>query len=470
MVLIKIIMYDFFLLVNNSNMDYLNKLKKLKEKMDDLIIKDIILKNNTLNIINIETLTSSNDINFFILEKLVLLENLDTNNLIKYLSNFIPIVNTSILKNYEELKNRLYNGFTIILVNNKTIIACETKINLSRGVSEIDYEKTIIGPKDSFVEHYNTNLGLIRRRIKSHDLLTKTYELGEFTKTKVALLYINTIAKEKNLKEIDKKLSNIHIDGIIDSNYLKKYLNTSKSLFPTLKSTERPDVACQALLEGKVLILVDNSPEIIILPTFFIDFFHTSDDYYQKRFNITFIRFIRLIAFLIAIFLPAIYIALTTHNPDSMPIRLLLSFQKQRASVPFPAFVEAFLMIISFEILRETDIRIPSSMGTSISILGGLVLGSAAVDAGIVSPIMIIIVAISAISGMIISSIDAVNSIRFYRFILILFATIMGFYGIFLGTILIIATLCNTKSLDKDYLYPFSPIDFNEQSDAFFKF
>ena len=227
--------------------------------------------------------------------------------------------------------------------------------------------------------------------------------------------------------------------------------------------------ACQALLEGKIILLVDNSPEVLILPTFFIDFFHASDDYYQKRFNVTFIRFIRLIAFLIAIFLPSLYIALTTHNPDNMPINLLLSFQSQRTTVPFPAFIEAFLMIITFEILRECDVRIPSSMGSAISILGGLVLGSAAVDAGIVSPIMIIVVSSSAISGMLMPGVDAINSIRWYRFILIILSSFLGFYGIFLGTIIILSTLADTKSLDKDYLYPFAPINFTEQKDAFLK-
>ncbi|MBQ8891898.1 MAG: spore germination protein [Bacilli bacterium] len=464
MELIKIIMHDFFLIENTITMNYLYN---LKNKIDDLIIKEIKLKNNSLYVINIETITSSMDINAFILNKMILLENLDDNNLINYLLNFIPVINTSLI-NKTDIENRLFNGFTLIFIKDK-IIACETRSNLNRGVSSIEYEKTIIGPKDAFIEHYNTNLGLIRRRIKSKNLHIKTYELGNLTKTKVGLIYINNVTKKNIIKEIDKKLSCINIDGIIDSNYLKKYLNTSKSLFPTIKETERPDIACTSLLEGKALILVDNSPEVLILPTLFIDFFHMSDDYYQKRFNVTFIRFIRLIAFLIAIFLPAIYISLTTHNPDNMPINLLLSFQSQRQNVPFPAFIEAILMMTTFEILRETDVRVPSSMGSSISILGGLVLGSAAVDAGIVSPIMIIVTSLSAVSGMLISGIDAINSVRFYRFLLIILSSFLGFYGIFLGIILILTTLSSTKSLDKDYLYPFSPIDFEEQKDAFLK-
>ncbi len=450
-------------------MNYVQKIKEESENADDYIYKDIKLNDNIINIINIETITSSDDINNFILKKISFLENLQTNDLVNYLYNYLPTTSINKIKDYDTLKDKLLNGYTILIINNKEILAVETRRNLTSGPRETDYEKTILGPKDAFIEHYNTNLGLIRRRIKNINLHTKSFSLGKYTKTKVSLLYLNGIVKKELVNKISKKLQKINIDGIIDSNYLKKYLNTSKSLFPTLKSTERPDLASEALLEGKVLLLVDNSPEVLILPTFFIDFFHTSDDYYQKSINASFIRLIRLIAFIIAIFLPAIYVALTTHNPDSMPINLLLSFQSQRISVPFPAFVEAILMIIAFEILRESDIRIPSTMGSAVSILGGLVLGDAAVNAGIVSPIMIIVVAISAISGLLIQSIEAINSIRWYRFLVIILSSIFGYYGIFLGTILILTNLSDAKSLDKDYLYPFAPINFQEQEDGFLK-
>ena len=439
-------------------MNYLNKLYKLKENLNDLIIKNI---NNNIYIINIETITSSKTISDFILEHI---NNISSD----YLLNNLPLPNIQLIDDYNALLNRLFNGFTIIITS-KEIIAIETRNNLTRGISDANYEKTIIGPKDAFIEDYNTNLGLIRKRIKDSNLFVKTYELGKFTKTKVGLIYINNICKKDLINKIDNKLKNINIDGIINSNSLKRYLNTSNNFFPTIKSTERPDLTSMSLLEGKVIILTDNSPEVLILPTFFIDFFHMSDDYYQKQTNITFIRLIRLIAFLLSILLPAIYISLTTHNPDSMPIKLLLSFQKGRQNVPIPAFIEAIIMIISFEILRETDIRIPSSMGTAISILGGIVLGDAAVSAGIVSPIMIIVIAISAISGMLIQSIEAINSIRWYRFLFIILSSLFGFYGIFLGTISLLTTLSSTKSIDKDFLYPFAPFNLNEQKDAILK-
>ena len=448
-------------------MNYLERIKKDFININDLVIKEITINENNIVILSIDTIVNNFNINDFILKRLTKLENND--NLIVYLINNLPCNNIKRITDYGEILNLLMNAFTIIIINNKDILGIETIGNLSRAISTSNYEKSVTGPKDSFIEHFNTNVGLIRKRIKSNNLKIENITIGKYTNTKIGVMYIDTICKNNIKDEIIKKLKKINIDGIIDSGYLKKFLTNSKSLFPTIKETERPDLASQALLEGKIIIITDNSPEVLILPSFFIDYFHMSDDYYQKQINISFIRFIRLIAFIIAIFLPGIYVSLTTHNPDNMPINLLLSFQTQRQFVPFPAFLEAIFMIIIFEILRETDIRIPSAMGSAISILGGLVLGEAAVSAGIVSPIMIIVIAISAISGMIISNIEVINSIRWYRFILIILASFFGFYGIFLGCIAILTNLADTKSLNKDYLYPFAPINIEEQKDGFFR-
>lgn len=451
---------------NGDLMNYLENIQKEFANFDDLVIKNITIQNNNLTILSIDTIVNSFNINDFILKKLTKLS--ITENLSSFLINNIPCNNVKKI-NFNEIETYLMNAFTIIIINNQEFIAIETIGDLNRGISSSEYEKTITGPKDSFIEHFNTNVGLIRKRIRSHDLKLESLTLGKYTNTKIGIMYVNTICKPEIKDEIISKLKRINIDGIIDSGYLKKYLTKSNSLFPTIKSTERPDLASQALLEGKIVIITDNSPDILILPSFFIDYFHMSDDYYQKHFNITFIRIVRLFAFLMAILLPAYYIAITTFNVDFIPINLLVNFISQRSNVPFPAFIEAFIMIISFEILRESDMRIPSSQGTAISILGGLVLGDAAVQAGIISPIMIIVVAISAISGLVFQSVEVVNAIRFWRFILIILSSLLGLYGIFLGIILIIINLSDTHSMDKDYLYPFAPINFHEQKDGFIR-
>lgn len=444
----------------------MSNLKKIKSdiNMNDIVYKKIKIKNNFITIIAIDTIANTFNINNFILKRITILKKQD--NLYEYLFNHLPCINIKKVNKINEIKSLLVKAYTIICVNDQAL-AVETINFPTRGINESDYEKTITGPKDSFIEHFNTNVGLIRKRIKSPNLMLESILIGKYTNTNVGVMYINGITKKEIKDKIMRKLKSINIDGIIDSSYLKKYLTKSKSIFPTIKTTERPDVASQALLEGKIVIIADNSPDILILPSFFIDYFHTSDDYYQKNVNITFIRIIRLCAFLIAILLPCYYIAITTYNVDFIPINLLINFISQRSNVPFPAFIESFIMIISFEILRESDARIPSSQGSAISILGGLVLGEAAVSAGIISPIMIIVVAISAISGLVFQSIEVVNAIRWWRFLLIILSSFLGLYGIFIGFILIIINLSDTKSFDEDYLYPFAPINLKEQKDGF---
>ena len=270
--------------------------------------------------------------------------------------------------------------------------------------------------------------------------------------TKVNLLYIENVCRKELIDNVISKISNIDIDGIVDTSYLKQVFENNK-IFPTVMITERPDNTMMALLEGKVVLLVDNSPYALILPCFFFDFFHTTDDYYQKNFNASFIRIIRLIAFLLAIFIPGIYISVTTRNYDLVPSSLLLMLKAGRTFVPFPAYIEALFMIICFEILRESDLRMSTTSGTAVSILGGLILGDAAVAAGIVSPIMIIVIAISSIAGLIFSSLELVNALRFYKILILVLSTILGVFGVFLGFLMLIFDIFTTKSLNYNYFY-----------------
>lgn len=439
--------------------------KEIKTRVgtsNDYKIKDICIDGKALTLFYNEVLTDSSSIDNFVLKSLL---NLDRNSFRK-LDEHLPAINISKIK-----KNQIYdfvnNGFLIIFY--RKIYAVEVKAKLDRGINNIQSELSLSGPKDSFSENYNTNLGLIRRRIKSCDLKVMNLDIGVRSKTKVGILYIDDIVDKKIVKRIDEVLRRIDIDGIIDSSYLKITLEGQKSFFPTIMMSERPDKSAMALLEGKVVILVDMSPYALILPSFFIDFFHTTDDYYQKSFNTTFIRIIRFFAFLIAIFTPACYIAVTTRNYDIVPLDLLLMLKAGRTFVPFPAYIEALFMIVCFEILKESDIRMSNTSGSSISILGGLILGDAAVSAGIVSPIMIIVVAISSIAGLVFSSIELVNALRLYKIILLLLGTLLGIYGVIIGTIYMIYKLLTLKVFGIPYLVPFIPFDKNEINDSFIK-
>lgn len=426
-------------------MEILEKIKSDLYPSNDYIFDSIKIKNKTINIIYNEVLVDSKSINETIYYRLSNLKVWDLNNL----SNKLPNCNIKSIKD-KDIINYLNNGFIIIIYKN--IYACEVRANLDRGVSNVTSELSLSGPKDSFSEVYNTNLGLIRRRIKSNKLKVENKSVGRITNTKVGILYIDGVVKMDLVNHIKKNLDKIDIDGIIDSSYLKNSLENRFNLFPTLIVTERPDKCSMALLEGKIVILVDNSPYALILPSFFIDFFHTTDDYFQKAFNTSFIRIIRLLAFFISILTPAIYISVTTRNYNLVPLDLLMVLKAGRTFVPFPAYIEAMFMIVCFEILKESDLRMSNKSGSAISILGGLILGDAAVAAGIVSPIMIIVIAISSIAGLIFTSIELSNALRDYKIIILILSTIFGIYGVILGLFILIINLITTETFGYNYL------------------
>ncbi len=449
----------------------IEEIKRKTNQADDIIFKEIQIQNQKITLVYSEVLTSGSEISELILKNIAKMIDEKINieeDLYSFLYNSIPTHNVVKIQDEKDLFSKLWNGYTICIIGNQSF-GMETKATLDRGISDSESEVSVRGPKDSFTENLNKNLGLVRKRLKTENLWVESMNIGKQSNTKVEVLYMVNIAEERLVKEVTKKLKKINIDGILDVSYLKEYLQETSSIFPTIATTEKPDLATMALLEGKVVILSENSPYALLLPCFFIDFFHTPDDYYQKPVNISFVRIVRLLAFLISILVPAYYIAITTHNHDSITTDLLVRFLAQRLTVPFPALVEALLMTISFEILRESDMRMASTMGTAVSILGGLVLGDAAVSAGIISPIMIIVIAISAISGLVFPSIELTSAIRYFRIFFMILASLFGIYGIFLGILILIIQLASIRSFHKPYLAPFSPLIVSEQKDAFLR-
>ena len=437
----------------------ISRVKKAISVSNDYKIKELLVDKKKVYLIFNEVLCSTSMINDFILDDLLSLSRKELKNIPSALpdANIIPIEENDIFSFVNQ-------GFAVVVTNR--LYAIEVRAILDRGVTTVQSELSLTGPKDSFSENFNTNLGLIRRRIKTTKLESVDMEIGRYTKTRVAVLSIQGIVKDGLTEKIVSQLKRISIDGIMDSSYLKSYLEGSHTLFPSVMMSERPDRASQALLEGKVVIITDLSPYALILPSFFFDYFHTVDDYYQKNLNTSFIRIIRVIAFLVAIFLPAIYIAVTTRNYDLVPYRLLLILKAGRTFVPFPAYIEALFMIIAFEILKESDIRMSATTGSAVSILGGLILGDAAVSAGIVSPIMIIIIAISSIAALIFPSNELVNAIRFYKISILLLSAFFGIYGVLVGAFFLFYKLLSMKSFGFSYLSPIIPFDKYEWRDS----
>lgn len=384
------------------------------------------------------------------------------------LQNNISNNSLKVIQNYQDVFFYLASGFTLILVEGyKKCLALETRRDLSRGITESSSEGIIRGPKDSFTETHTVNQGLIRKRIKDPNLVIEDLFIGKRTQSKVSLLYMYDITDLKKVKQIKQKLQKINVDSILDSGHIREFLVTKqKSVFPKMISTERPDLVCTSILDGKIAILVENSPYALIIPALFIDFFKNPEDYYQKSLNATFTRFLRMIAFALTILVPALYISVTTFQIQVLPEKLLTSLFYQRLHVPFPTAFEIVLLLTFFEILRECDIRIPSAMGTSMSIVGGLVLGDAAVSAGLVSQASVIIVAVTSISGLLFSDIDMINGIRLWRFIFILFSSFFGLIGFTLCFILFTIKLSSLKVMDVPYLSPISPFHFTGLKDS----
>lgn len=447
------------------------KIKTCTNNASDIVYKMMIIDKKEIYFIYSDVLTDSTSINDFLLKNMAFLidENRQIKDLYDFLFNSIPAHDVKEVFDYKEVLNMIWNGFACFYDGERCFVM-EYRAGLDRGVQACENEIAIRGPKDSFTENFNKNLGLIRRRIKSEHLWIDKLDVGKSTKTKVGLLYMENICDKRLVDQVQDKLNKIDIDGILDVGYIKNMILDEDKVFPTVITTERPDLASMALLEGKIVLISDTSPYALILPAFFLDFFHTPDDYYQKKSNISFIRIVRLIAFLVSIFLPAYYIAITTYNHDSISIDLLLNFISQRRSVAFPALVEALLMMVSFEILRESDTRMASTVGSAVSILGGIILGDALVSAGIISPIMIIVVAVSAISGLVFTSVELSNAIRLYRFLGCILASFLGIYGIYILFILLTSHLASITSLNFPYLFPISPFNMTEHKDGFVRY
>ena len=442
---------------------------------EDFVSRIIKIKNKKITYIFLQSVSSDDKISDFLVHSIseIIKENNRNifNSLFKNIENNLYNSNISIVDDYNEVLYRLSSGFTCIFVDgtNKAITV-ETKTKLDRGITESSSEKILRGPKDSFTENHEINIGLIRKRIKDEKLWFKDVKIGRRTKTKVTISYIKDIANTSNVKKIEDDLKKIDIDGILDSGYIREFLNKkNKNAFPQMISTERPDLVCGALLDGKIIILVENSPYALIIPGLLIDFLHTSEDYYQKSINVSLTRMLRFLSFILTIITPGFYIAVTTWNQEVIPNELLISLSIQKSGVPFPTALELIMMITIFEILREADTRISNTTGASISIVGALILGEAAVSAGIVSPIIIIVVAFTSISGLLYTDVDFINGIRWWRFIFIIFSVLLGFIGLIIAILIFIVKLCSIEYLGVPYTVPTSPLYPKMLKDSFIR-
>ena len=337
-----------------------------------------------------------------------------------------------------------------------------------RSVSNSENEVVLRGPQEAFTEPLRVNTALIRRRLRTDQLKFEEFILGRYTQTTVELVYLEGVANDNIIAEVRRRLDNIkNVDSILDGSCVEQYIEDAPfSVFPQLQYTERPDKVAASLLEGRVALVIDGSPNVLLLPLMFIQLLQSPEDYYNRVVSGTFMRWIRYMGLLIAATLPSLYVAITSYHPEMLPLSLLLSIATAREGVPFPAFVEALIMELSFELLREASIRLPGAIGNTIGIVGALVIGEAAVSAHLVAPQMVIVVAITAIGSFTVPSVEASYPIRLIRFPLMLLAAAFGLYGVMLGLLAVLVHLVNLRSFGFPYLEPLAPLKLNELRDV----
>lgn len=362
-----------------------------------------------------------------------------------------------------------------ISAGNPVILADKRKTAFSLGLSkwekrsieEPQAEMVVRGPREAFVETLGVNTSLLRRKIRSPELKIQSMEIGRYSKTKVVIAYIEGIADKTLIEETKNRLSRIKIDGILESGMIEEFIEDNPySPFPQVLATERPDVVTANLLEGRVAILVDGTPFSIVVPTTIYSLLQSSEDYYGRFLIGTAIRWLRYLFIVISLLLPSLYVAVITYHPEMVPTTLLISMAASREQIPFPALVEVLIMEITFEALREAGLRLPKQVGSAVSIVGALVIGEAAVSAGIASAPMVIVVAITGVASFTIPRYEASIAIRMLRFPMILLAGTLGLLGIMLGIITIVVHLCTLRSFGVPYLSPMAPMKANDMKDV----
>lgn len=484
-------------LQNNQNQDHTQKnelnaslsenIKKVKESLgnsDDIIIREFrVGKESKLRagIFYTDGLTDTALIQNLILESLMFqMQDIDIDKNVSFKDYPLQLLKDSVLAvgdlkeltDYNNFFNLLLAGNVILLLDGYTQgFAIGMKGGKDRGVPEATTENTVRGPKEAYSESLRTNTALLRRKINDQNLWFETKKIGTVTKTNVSIAYIKGIVNDKVVEEVRMRLDRIDIDGILETGYVEELIQDKTfTPFPTIFQTERPDVTAANLLEGRVAIFVDGSPHALLVPSLFVQFFQTADDYYQRADIVTLLRILRFIGFFIAMLGPALYIAITTFHQEMLPTALLINLAAQREGVPFPAFIEALMMEVTFEILREAGVRMPRTIGQAVSIVGTLVIGTAAVDAGIVSAAMVIVVAITAISSFVVSAYNLSISVRMLRFIFMGLAASFGLFGIVVSLIALCMHLCSLRSFGIPFMSPLAPFNMADQKDVIFRF
>ncbi|WP_129597447.1 spore germination protein [Anaerophilus nitritogenes] len=388
-------------------------------------------------------------------------------NILERLSN--QIITTAEIqkqKDIDHLVGAILSGDSVLLIEGvKEALILDTKGWAFRAITEPISEQVVRGPREGFTETLIVNLSLIRRKILTPDLKFQFKKIGTRTNTKVCICYIESVVHEKILKELHKRLDDIEIDGILESGYIEEFIEDAPfSPFSTVGHTERPDVIVGNLLEGRIAILIDGTPFVLSIPHLFIQDFQANEDYYNRAFYATINRMLRILSFFLTTSVPAIYIALATFHQEMIPTPLILSISAAREGVPFPTIVEALLMLLAFELLRESGVRLPAPVGTTIGFVGAIILGQAAVDAKFVSAPIVIVAALTGITNFLIPKM--IGPVIVIRFTFLMLSAFLGLYGYIFGVIGLFIHLMSLRSFGIPYMSHIGSLKIQDMKDT----
>lgn len=388
------------------------------------------------------------------------------------LKDALPIENVIQTSDMKQIKDSLITGFVFIQIkqNDEQGLLVSATSTKGRQVSPPEIEVSVVGPKEAFIEKIDTNINLIRKRILNPKLEAKEFTVGTVSKTKVVMMYLDGIADKENINTMTQRIQNIDVDQIIDVSYITQIISDNQSsLFPQFIDSERPDRIAAVLGEGKIVVLVDGSPHVLIAPTTLVEFFSSFEDYFLNPIISSTFRLIRLFSVLFSILITPIYVGVLTHHFELIPTALLATLVTSRSQVPLPPFLEALILELTIELLREAGARLPTKVGQTIGIVGGIVIGTASVEAGLTSNVLLIFVALAALASFTTPVYQMGNTIRLIRFPFLLLAHIWGLVGIVLGFCYLLTHLLRLTSLGRPYLEPIFPPRFTDLKDSFIR-
>ncbi|KOR90707.1 spore germination protein [Paenibacillus solani] len=445
----------------------IDRIEEVFTDTPDLIIRKLHIKQTgeEAALVYMDELTDKTCLNHDVLAPLQLESGNPSGDFVTNVGYVIPESKWDVLKLNIMLGNSL-----LFIEGRSTAYILDTKGLPKRAIEDPQQEPSLKGAHQGFIEIGSQNIAMIRRYIPDKELKLRRYIVGKRGQTAVSLVYLEDVVEPEIIQVFEKRIQAIDVDAIINTGELAEFIEDHPlALLPQILTTERPDTAASHILQGRCVVVVDGSPSVLVAPVTFMSFFQTVDDYSSRWSISSFLRILRIFAFFIAIFLPGFYISVISYHFEIIPMKLLLTLGESRGQVPFPPFVEAIIMEITLEMLREAGVRLPAPIGQTVGIVGGIVIGQAVVQAGLISNVMVIVVAFTAISSFIIPNQDMMAAVRIMRFMIMVLATWFGFIGLVVGMMTIMARLITLNSLDTSYSTPLAPFKAPDWKDTFLR-